>query len=229
MTKYNSQSCVYVIVHLKSGKVYIGQAQHVQRRWYEHKRTLNNGKHHNRYLQRAWDKYGEKAFRFRILEHCSVDTLNEREQHYLNIYISKGNCYNISVDAVSGMRGRKSSDETREKIRLARLGTTLSEATKQKLRVANKGKIISEEARRKSSQTQKGRIVSNETREKMSAAKKGKAPPNKGKPSPLRGIPLSEDHKRNLSAAKIGHVVSEETRQKLREAAIRQHSDKQGK
>lgn len=227
MIKYNPQSCIYVIVHIKSSKVYIGQAQDIKKRWYEHRRTLNKGEHHNQYLQRAWNKYGEKAFKFKILEHCSIEQLNEREQYFLNIYIAKGNCYNIAVDALSGMRGRKASEETRNKIRLARLGTTLSEETKAKISAANKGQIISEEARRKSSETQKGKPKSEESRKKMSEAKKGKVPHNKGKPSPLRGIPLSDETKKKLSDAKMGHIVCDETRQKLREAAIRQHKSKQ--
>lgn len=227
MTKYNPQSCIYVIVHVKSGKVYIGQAQDIKKRWYEHKRTLNKGEHHNQYLQRAWDKYGTKAFKFKILEHCPIDQLNEREQHYLNIYIAKDNCYNIAIDAQSGMRGRKANEETRNKIRLARLGTTLSEETKAKISAANKGQIISEEARRKSSESQKGKPKSEESRKKMSEAKRGKAPHNKGKPSPLKGIPLSDETKRKISEVKIGHIVSDETKQKLREAALRQHARKQ--
>lgn len=227
MAKYNSQSVIYVIVHTKSGKVYIGQAQHIQRRWYEHKRTLNNGNHHNRYLQRAWNKYGEKAFKFLILEYCSVDKLDEREQHFLNIYIAKGNCYNISIDAQAPARGVKRSKETLNKMRLARLGTTLSEETKAKISAANKGKTISEEARRKSSETQKGKPKSEESKKKMSEAKRGKTAHNKGKPSPLKGISRSDETKQKMSEAKTGHVVSEETRQKLREAALRQHARKQ--
>lgn len=110
-----SVSGIYVILHKKSGKIYLGQAQNIRKRWNEHKRDLIKGDHHNIYLQRSWNKYGAKAFQFKILERCAVNQLDEREQHYLDVYIPKGFCYNISSNA-GNTRGVHPSAETKRKI-----------------------------------------------------------------------------------------------------------------
>lgn len=50
-----------------SGTVYVGQARNIRKRWEVHRCTLENDKHRNSYLQRAWNKYGSAAFRFEVL------------------------------------------------------------------------------------------------------------------------------------------------------------------
>lgn len=97
-----------------------------------------------------------------------------------------------------GAAGRVITKETRERMRLAQLGKTLSlehrrklskshkgqvpwakgrsmpESTRQKLREANLGKRASPETRAKISAKLKGRVVSPETREKLRASMTGK-------------------------------------------------------
>lgn len=97
----NNISGIYVILNKKNGKVYIGQAVDFRRRWINHKAALRNNYHGNRHLQAAWNKYGEKPFKFQKLEYCAIEQLDEREQHYLDIYMSKGLCYNIAKDVKS--------------------------------------------------------------------------------------------------------------------------------
>lgn len=173
----NSVSCIYIIINAKSNKVYIGQAQDVSKRWQHHRATLRGGYHRNRYLQRAWDKYGEKAFSFKILEYCSIEQLDEREQHYLDIYISKNICYNIAIDAKSSARGVKRSDETRMRISAAQKGQKRqppSDETKRKISESNKGKPKSEAHRKNLSIASMGKIVSQETRKKIGDAGRGR-------------------------------------------------------
>ena len=52
-------SGIYCIENLITGKVYIGQADHIKRRWQNHKRTLKNNKHKNIHLQNSWNKHGK--------------------------------------------------------------------------------------------------------------------------------------------------------------------------
>ena len=59
-------SGIYKITNNVNGKFYIGSSQNISRRWYDHKRELRIQKHHNKYLQRAWNKYGEENFSFEI-------------------------------------------------------------------------------------------------------------------------------------------------------------------
>ncbi len=78
------KSGIYALHNNKSGKVYIGQTKDLSRREKDHFRELRKGTHHNKYLQRAYKKYGESTFRFIVLERCSVEELDEREKHWIS-------------------------------------------------------------------------------------------------------------------------------------------------
>lgn len=75
---------VYCIRHIDSGKIYIGSAVDIARRWREHRTRLNCGNHGNEYLQRSWSKYGQSAFEFYVLEHCEPIVRLMREQHWID-------------------------------------------------------------------------------------------------------------------------------------------------
>jgi len=77
-------SGVYQIRCIPTGKIYVGSAVNLFKRWYDHRRTLRKGEHGNRYLQHAWDKYGEKQFAFEILELVDVSYLLEVEQEWID-------------------------------------------------------------------------------------------------------------------------------------------------
>lgn len=98
-----------------------------------------------------------------------------------------------------GRRGPTHSAETREKMRLSKIGKPspmknrkMSEETKIKIGLANKGKTRSEETKIKIGLGNKGKIVSLETREKQSKAHIGISRPD-----------LSEIQKKRLSDPKI--------------------------
>lgn len=74
---------LYEIVH-ESGKRYIGSSKRIERRWSEHRKQLRARNHHARYLQHAWDRHGEEAFKFRILLVCAEDMLTFYEQCLLD-------------------------------------------------------------------------------------------------------------------------------------------------
>jgi hypothetical protein len=93
--------------------------------------------------------------------------------------------------------GFKHSEETKEKIRQARLGTHCSKETKEKIRQALLGIKLP--------------LRSEEHRRKISEAKKGQ-------PSPRKGVHLSEETKQKLREANFGKRVSEETKQKISES-----------
>lgn len=96
---------VYAIKHIKSEKLYIGSTtQAFKARFKQHVYELNNGKHKNSYLSFAWQKYGENAFEFAILEVVNKDMIFEREQYYMDLYSSykKRFGYNINSKATGG-------------------------------------------------------------------------------------------------------------------------------
>src|SRR4051794_16550207 len=82
----NDKCGIYQILCRPTGKVYIGSSVRIYQRWYEHRRQLRSGKHHSPHLQFAWNKYGEEAFRFSVLEECGAEDVLEREQFYLDAH-----------------------------------------------------------------------------------------------------------------------------------------------
>ncbi len=203
-------SGIYLILNTKNGKLYLGQAQDLRRRWNEHTRKLRNNIHKNAHLQAAWNKYGATAFVFKVLEHCDIDRLNEREQHFLNIYIPKGNCYNIALDVLAPRRGiphsietrRKMSEATRRQIPPMR-GRNHSEMTRRKMsEAAKKRQPVSDETRKKIGEANRQRLpVSDKTRIKLSELSKGENNPMFGKPSHNKGKLTSEETKQKISEA----------------------------
>lgn len=98
-------SGIYIIRNVKTGKAYIGQARDIAKRWRQHVGRLELGYHHNHNLQHAWAQDGAASFTFDVLEHCAVDCLTEREQHYLDIYMPQGICYNATGTARTPSNG----------------------------------------------------------------------------------------------------------------------------
>jgi group I intron endonuclease len=56
------------------------------RRYYIHYGSLTKNRHENQKLQRSWNKHGEDAFEFYVIEFLSKDktTLREREQYWID-------------------------------------------------------------------------------------------------------------------------------------------------
>ena len=77
------RSGVYQIKCTENEKIYIGQTIDLDRRLYDHLWNLRRGTHHNHYLQRAFDKYGEKRFEFSVLQECSIDDLDKVEKEWI--------------------------------------------------------------------------------------------------------------------------------------------------
>ncbi|MDE2105374.1 MAG: GIY-YIG nuclease family protein [Patescibacteria group bacterium] len=51
-----------------SGRRYVGASVDMAARWTQHRALLRQGAHHNKRLQDAWNRYGEDAMRFRVVE-----------------------------------------------------------------------------------------------------------------------------------------------------------------
>lgn len=181
-----SKSGIYQIFNLINGKIYIGSAIRFRKRWDLHKFQLRNNKHENRHLQLAWNKYGEEAFEFKILEYVDRKNLLRREQEWLDwlqCYTSKIG-YNISSDVFRSRLGIKSSPEHIAKIVAANIGQKRSKETRLKIGLSKKGVYLTEaqkQARRNYRHTKeaKAKIAerkdwkhSEEAKLKMSEARK---------------------------------------------------------
>ncbi len=102
--KYKIICGVYSITNTINNKKYIGKSDNIYVRWDEHRKELNKGVHHNKHLQRAWNKYGENNFIFEIIEKCKNDELAyQREQYWVNYYDSFKNGYNMNEGGTGGL------------------------------------------------------------------------------------------------------------------------------
>lgn len=199
---------------------YIGQSINIQRRWIRHKYDLRKGTHGNQHLQRAWNKYGEDSFEFLVLEECAVELLLEREQHYFNQFLDKYN----SAPAAGSCLGIVRSDETREKIRLSKIGSKHTPEAKEKIRQAAIGRKVSIETREKLREAARGHMVSDETREKIRISNLGRkaSQETRDKISTSKigntncvGRVLSDKSKARISASNRGRKHTAEAREKI--------------
>lgn len=114
-------SGIYCILNLINNKRYIGKSVNIYNRWITEKSGLRKNYFHNIHLQRAWNKYGEDAFDFYIVERCANDMLAEREQFWIEFYDSYNNGYNQTLGG-EGSLGVVCSMEKRQKLRDAHTG-----------------------------------------------------------------------------------------------------------
>lgn len=107
---------IYKIKNSVTGKSYVGHtARQPEKRFWFHLNQLRKNEHHSISLQRAYNKYGEIAFSFSILEEClAVDKLI-REQFWIDKLVPE---YNIAPVAGSPL-GLKRSEEVRERMKIA--------------------------------------------------------------------------------------------------------------
>ena len=144
---------IYAIVNTTNDKVYIGQAQDIEKRWKKHKWGLENKKHNNKHLENSYHKDGKENFNFIILHQCSEDDLNYYETKYISIYETtnpkKG--YNKTY----GGEGGKPTKETRKKMSECHKGKKHTEEQRKKISEANKGRKHKEESKKKMSESRK--------------------------------------------------------------------------
>jgi group I intron endonuclease len=195
---------IYKIQHKTSGKFYVGSAKKISRRWIEHVRDLRAQKHFSPKLQKAWNKYGQDAFEFSILEIVEdVHKLLEREQFWLDATQAVKHGYN-SAKTAGSLLGFKHTEETKEKMKQAALGHIKSEEHRKNLSIVNTGKKMSAEAREKMRLAKLGKKRpphTEETKALMSAVKMGKT--------------ATDEAKAKMSLAKMGRKLSEETKRRM--------------
>lgn len=162
---------IYQITNMENGKYYIGSAQSFEKRCWQHRTDLRRQVHKNKHLQAAWNKYGEYAFVFEILEQCEDSEQYRIEDMYLCQHVGKPECYNINTGAINSRGSIPHTQISKDRISASRIG-----------------KHSGEEHYRF------GKQVSAEVRAKIRATQKGK--PNK-----MKGKKMSEEGRANVIAA----------------------------
>jgi len=99
---------------------YVGQTTDIKVRMNNHKRELKGQRHHNTYMQNAFNKYGE--FKYKILFTCTENYLDLVEQELIDLYKGQKGFMNmmLSVNTARGENhpwtGCKHTEETKKKM-----------------------------------------------------------------------------------------------------------------
>jgi len=190
---------VYQIANLTNGKVYIGSAKCFQVRASQHVSALKKQKHQNKHLQTSWNKWGEDAFLFEVLEVIEGDKIarTTREKEYLErFYENWEQCYNFQRNPICKQGPWSSTPEdSRRKISLSKkgkyrgpqnpfYGKTHTKETKKKLSLlarektgnknSNYGNWWTKEMKEQLAQKAKERCKNPEYIKKLSVVHKGK-------------------------------------------------------
>lgn len=158
--------CLYKITS-PSGRVYIGQAWNITRRFREYG-YIERSKQQTK-LNSSFRKYGIKSHMFEIIHELPSDVtqpvLDIYEQLYIDLYRS------CNVDMMNlreaGSRG-KHSDETKKKLSIIHTGKVLSSETRNKISKNRKGKGIC------TCNSMYGKGLTGEAKERMRSTKTGK-------------------------------------------------------
>jgi len=133
-----NDNCGIYKITSPSGKCYIGSSKNISSRLVQHKSSLRDGKHHNKHLQNAYNKY-DGNFTYETLVLCPEQDRKFIEQQYLILYKPAYNIAEIS-DATEGL---SLSQEARDNMKDKR--KPVSESTKKKLSDSRKRYLESEE------------------------------------------------------------------------------------
>ncbi len=217
---------------------YIGKTDNLERRLDNHihhaKIHMNHNPHKDRWIRQLLTEGLVPAIE--VLEECNQDNWESIEDAWIQEARAKGaNLVNIMNGGQGGsVKGRKLSEQAKDKISKGLKGRKFSEEHKRKIGEASKGNLNflgrkhSEETKSKMSESNKGVSrgkgipKSKETIEKMRLASKGRklSEEAKGKISQARmGKSLSDEHKESLRlAARNRPIATEETRKKISES-----------
>ena len=157
---------IYSITNIVNGKRLIGLAKDITRRLCTHRCLLNHNKHHNPHLQLAWNKYGERNFKFEILLLCPIESLNNEEIRLIAKFNTMNSTYGYNMQP-GGKRPQHSLEtirkmsESKKGKKNANYGRIFPEETRQRMRNAfnsgrrKAGDKLTEETKRKISETLK--------------------------------------------------------------------------
>jgi len=198
---------IYQIRNIVNGRVYVGSAINIDRRWREHRIMLKRNLHSSIRLQHSWNKHGTTAFIFELLEYVEDRAiLVVREQFWMDRLSAAHRERGLNMrPSAKNQLGFKHSPETRARMALAHKG--------------NKHLL--------------GHVHSRETRDKISAAGIGRTGYKHSEDARARmslwhqAKTLSEEHKSRIANAGRKRKMGMKTRLALRLANLgrkREHS-----
>ena len=190
-------SGVYCIRNIINNKRYVGISTSLHYRIKKHYHQLINNIHHNKYLQRSFNKYGIDSFVVEVLEVVPETNLLLKEHYYQALFKTTDNSFGYN-DLLTDINGKlRHSIKSKEKISIAHKGKPKSPESIEKMKRAltgRKGIAHTVEHKAHISAIMKNRPKSEETRRKISSAKKGIPSPFKG----IKGVSPSDSAIANM-------------------------------
>ena len=186
---------VYLIINRVTNKVYVGStSKPFSVRWGTHRSFLRRGTHGNRYLQASWNKHGESAFEFLVLERRLPEDCWAIEQRWMDFHKSLDREFGYNLGpAGKAMLGMKHGSKVKKKISDASKRAWNSEGHREMMSAKMTGRKRSEEFRKRMSEIKRG----SKNVEHFRAVGRAR-----------KGIPLDEEHKKMaVAAAKKGRVM----------------------
>lgn len=163
---------IYGIYCVADERWYVGQSVDIRSRIGAHFGRLRRGVHSNKFLQRAFSRYGESVFLVVLLHAASRHQLDRMERRYIS-YLGALAPEGFNFDS-GGNSKKRASRVTRARLSAAHLGHRHTRETREKMSQTRRGRPHSEEHRRRLAAAIRSRVLSEEAREKMGAAKRGK-------------------------------------------------------
>ena len=200
---------IYKIINVINNKFYVGSAVDLKRRKTRHFSELRNNRHSNGKLQNSWNKYGESAFVFVVVEELPEDAdLLAAENVWLKEHVGQDYCYNLGVDATAPMTGFGGELSPT-------WGYKHTDEAKAIIAATSKGRKFTEETNKRKTAHLIGKPKSADVRAKISATLSGEGNHWYGKKRPDHGAKVS----RAVVATKPdGETVEYASIQALREA-----------
>lgn len=193
---------VYIITNLINGKQYVGQTRRtVAKRFKGHARSAASGR--KSIIHQAIAKHGIENFTVRELATAtSQDELDMLEKQFIEQYNTlTPNGYNLKTGGQHG--GSQYSQESRDKMAAAKIGTTASDTTRELMSQVHSERWSSQDLRDKKSKTSK---------------KVWQDPDYRAKISKARAEYWSDPTNRERMAAQAKEFTTEEQKQKIGEA-----------
>lgn len=94
---------VYIIENLNTGKFYVGRTNDPATRKRGHLSELRRGIHGNPRLQASFNKHGEAAFEFKVVDSAPSDCINQKEAEWFAAFdCNKDYLYNCHFETFGG-------------------------------------------------------------------------------------------------------------------------------
>jgi group I intron endonuclease len=208
---FNQIWSLYRIVNLINGKVYIGQAADVSKRWHDHRRAVRLNRP-TQIIHHAMIKHGLDNFVFEVIACCKTqDDANHIETELVkqyNTYAPNGYGYNATFGGMNAPKTEAWRQQMREHWADPVYKTEVAQAISNSLQSrtpeekAETAKLLSKIFRGRhlspTTEFEIGHKLSSESLQKMSNSLSGRECPER------KGVPLSQEVRNKISESKMG-------------------------